>query len=246
MSSYKKRTIIVADTIKQMVVTENLKPGDRLPAETELIQRFKMSKGTMREATRLLEAQGLIKTRTGPGGGCFVHEVSELRTIALLSNYFYFKNLNISDIYQIRKLLEPEVAGSLAGNLKKEQLKILNSIISEYQEEPVNEEQDRIHHESALKFHGSLADFANNSLLGFVIKFMAQMLTEVTVNRELFRPTNYELWRRGLDFHRELLTALEVGDSNKAKKIMYEHMCVAEKLMLKQEAMVSTKLKELA
>ncbi|GIR38966.1 MAG: hypothetical protein CM15mP50_4770 [Rhodobacterales bacterium] len=78
-----------------------------------------MSKGTIREATRLLEAQGLIKTRTGPGGGCFVHEVSELRTIALLSNYFYFKNLNISDIYQIRKLLEPEVAGSLAGNLKK-------------------------------------------------------------------------------------------------------------------------------
>ena len=49
-----------------------------------------------------------------------------------------------------------------------------------------------------------------------------------------------------LDFHKELLTALEVGDSNKAKKIMYEHMCVAEKLMLKQEAMVSTKLKELA
>ena len=48
MSSYKKRTIIVADTIKQMVVTENLKPGDRLPAETELIHRFKMSKGTIR------------------------------------------------------------------------------------------------------------------------------------------------------------------------------------------------------
>ena len=72
MSSYKKRTIIVADTIKQMVVTENLKPGDRLPAEIELIQRFKMSKGTIREATRLLEAQGLIKTRTGPGGGLVI------------------------------------------------------------------------------------------------------------------------------------------------------------------------------
>ena len=44
MSSYKKRTIIVADTIKQMVVTENLKPGDRLPTETELIQRLKSQK----------------------------------------------------------------------------------------------------------------------------------------------------------------------------------------------------------
>ncbi len=244
MSSYKKRTIIVADTIKQMVVTENLKPGDRLPSETELINRFKMSKGTIREATRILEAQGLIKTRTGPGGGCFVHEVSESRTIALLSNYFYFKNLSISDIYQIRKILEPEVAGSLAGNLKKEQLKMLYLLVSEYQDEPINEEQDRIHHETALKFHGCLADFSNNSLLGFIIKFMAQMLTEVTVNRELFRPTNYELWRTGLEFNRELLKALKVGDSKNAKKIMYEHMCVAEKLMLKQEAMVSTQLKE--
>ena len=246
MSSYKKRTIIVADTIKQMVVTENLQPGDRLPTESELIHRFKMSKGTIREATRLLEAQGLIKTRTGPGGGCFVHEVSELRTIALLSNYFYFKNLNISDIYQIRKLLEPEVAASLAGNLKKEQLKLLNLIVTEYQDEPLNEHQDRLHHEAALKFHGCLADFANNALLGFIIKFMAQMLTEVTVNRELFRPTNYKLWKMGLDFHKDLLIALKVGDSEKAKKIMYEHMCVAEKLLLKQEAMVSTKLKEFA
>ena len=244
MSSYIKRTIIVADTIKQMVVTENLKPGDRLPSETELINRFKMSKGTIREATRILEAQGLIKTKTGPGGGCFVHEVSESRTIALLSNYFYFKNLSISDIYQIRKLLEPEVAGSLAGNLKKEQLKMLYLLVSEYQNEPLNEEQDRIHHETALKFHGCLADFSNNSLLGFIIKFMAQMLTEVTVNRKLFRPTNYELWRTGLEFNRELLIALKVGDSKKAKKIMYQHMCVAEKLMLKQEAMVSTQLKE--
>ena len=75
---------------------------------------------------------------------------------------------------------------------------------------------------------------------------MAQMLTEVTVNRELFRPTNYKLWKMGLDFHKDLLIALKVGDSKKAKKIMYEHMCFAEKLMLKQEAMVSTKLKEFA
>ena len=87
----------------------------------------------------------------------------------------------------------------------------MNLIISEYQDEPLNEEQDRLHHESALKFHGCLADFANNALLGFIIKFMAQMLTEVTVNRELFRPTNYKLWKMGLDFHKDLLIALKVG-----------------------------------
>ena len=50
----------------------------------------------------MLEAQGLIKTRTGPGGGSFVHEVSRQRAKALLGNYFYFKDLTIGDIYQLR------------------------------------------------------------------------------------------------------------------------------------------------
>ena len=87
---------------------QGLQAGDRLPAEAELIERFGMAKGTIREAMRILEAQGLIKTRTGPGGGSFIHEVSLQRAKALLGNYFYFKDLTIGDIYQLRLALEPE------------------------------------------------------------------------------------------------------------------------------------------
>ena len=81
---------------------------------------------------RILEAQGLVKTRTGPGGGCFVHEVSENRTRALLSNYFYFKHLSITDIYQIRKKLEPELVSNLAGKLTIENIEELETIMEEY------------------------------------------------------------------------------------------------------------------
>ena len=63
------RPVQVAEAIKGFVVENNLRPGGRLPNETELISRFGMAKSTIREATRLLEAQGLIVTRTGPGGG---------------------------------------------------------------------------------------------------------------------------------------------------------------------------------
>ena len=59
--------------------------GDSLPSEAELIERFGMSKGTIREATRILEAQGLVRTKTGPGGGTFLHEMSQDRARALLS-----------------------------------------------------------------------------------------------------------------------------------------------------------------
>ena len=82
-----------------------------------------MAKGTIREAMRLLEAQGLVKSRTGPGGGNFVHEVSRARAKALLGNYFYFKSLTIDDIYRLRpRPLEPDLAADLAGRLSAETL----------------------------------------------------------------------------------------------------------------------------
>ena len=91
------RPVQVAEAIKNWVVEQGLHAGDRLPGEADLIERFGMAKGTIREAMRVLEAQGLIKTRTGPGGGSFVHEVSRQRAKALLGNYFYFKDLTIGE-----------------------------------------------------------------------------------------------------------------------------------------------------
>ena len=76
------RPVQVAEAIKDWVVEQGMQAGDRLPGEVELIERFGMAKGTIREAMRVLEAQGLIKTRTGPGGGSFVHEVSRQRAKA--------------------------------------------------------------------------------------------------------------------------------------------------------------------
>ena len=106
----------VAEAIKVWVVEQGLRGGDRLPGEAEMMERFGRSKGTIREAMRILEAQGLVKTRTGPGGGSFVHEVSRERARALLGNYFYFRDLTLKDIYQMRRLLEPELAASLRSS----------------------------------------------------------------------------------------------------------------------------------
>ena len=118
----RSRPVRVADEIKTWVVERDLQQGDKLPNETEMIAQFGVSKGTVREAMRILEAQGLIITRTGPGGGSFVDKVSANRARSLLANYFYFQNLSIADIYQMRRALEPELAASLAGRLNEAQL----------------------------------------------------------------------------------------------------------------------------
>ena len=193
----RSRPVLVADEIKEWVVKKDLKSGDKLPNESEMIDLFGVSKGTVREALRILEAQGLISTKTGPGGGSIVAKVSVERTRALLANYFYFQDLSIADIYEMRKVLE---------------------------------------HIASLAFHQKLSEFGENKLLGFIIGFMAQILTDLTLYKRLYEPPNVKLWQEGREHQLKLLEVLQDGNSEKARKVMQSHMLIAEALMHKQEA----------
>lgn len=235
------RPVQVAEAIKEWVVEQGLQAGNRLPGEAELIERFNMSKGTIREAMRILEAQGLIKTRTGPGGGSFVHEVSRQRAKALLGNYFYFKELTIGDIYQLRLTLEPELAASLAGKLPEDILRQLEENIAEYSQPATNLDEERTQHVASLRFHAILAEQAGNPLLGFVIDFMVNLLSDLTVYRRLYSPPNVELWKQGHDHQQALVMALRDGNGETARAIMTDHMETAWKLMRRQEAEVQNR-----
>lgn len=230
------RPVQVAEAIKDWVVERGLRAGDRLPGEAELIAQFSMSKGTIREAMRILEAQGLVRTRTGPGGGSFVHEVSRQRAKALLGNYFYFRNLTIGDIYQVRLALEPEMAASMAGVLPGSVLARLEANIAEYSEPSKSVDEERAQHVASLRFHAILAEHAGNPLLGFIIDFMVNLLSDLTVYRKLYAPPNVELWARGRDYQARLLMALREGDAGAARAIMKAHMETAWALMKGQEA----------
>ena len=76
-----KRSDLVAEAIMRMIAERNLSPGDRLPRESELQLQFGVSKGTIREALKALEVQGLIVISTGPSGGGTVVEVPLDRTL---------------------------------------------------------------------------------------------------------------------------------------------------------------------
>ena len=236
--SRRSRPVRVADEIKDWVVEQGLQPGDRLPGEAELIARFGMSKGTIREAMRILQAQGLVKTKTGPGGGSFVGEVSRERANALLGNYFYFRDVTIDDIYQVRIALEPELAAILAGKLTDAQLNELVAIMEDYAEPAETAEDERRQHVDSLRFHARLSDFGQNAVLGFFISFMAQILADLTVYKRLYTAPNHDLWRRGRRYQSDLIDALRNGQTKRARDIMRSHMEMARSMMEDQEAEV--------
>lgn len=228
----------VAEEIKSLMVRQGLRPGDRLPGEAALIEQFGMSKGTIREAMRILETQGLIRTRTGPGGGSFVDQVSRDRARMLLGNYFYFQDLRVDDIYQLRCLLEPEMAADLAGQLTGEVLDELRQILRQYEMPSQSAEEERDQHVASLAFHKVLAREARNPLMGFILDFLATILSDVTVWRELYAPANRDLWHSGRDSQMRLLAALEAGNADEARRIMADHMEQARRMMARQETAV--------
>ena len=236
MVAKKSRPVKDSEEIKTWVVDRDLKQGDRLPNEAEMIAIFGVSKGTVREALRILEAEGLISTRTGPGGGSFVNKVTVEHAKSLLANYFYFERLSLSDFYQLRKILEPELAANLAGKLTEEQLNELDALTASLPEPAKSAQEEKEQHIASLRFHQCLAEFAENRLLGFVIAFMARSLTDLTVYRRLYDPPNHELAMKGREHQQRLVRALRQGDADAAREIMASHMSVAEELMAVQEA----------
>ena len=111
----RKKPDLVADHIKRWIMNEGLSKGSPLPQEKELMAIFGVSRGTIREALTALEVQGLVQIRPGPGGGASVAAVSDETTVTMLSNYFFSQPITLKGIYEVRKLLEPQLAEAAVG-----------------------------------------------------------------------------------------------------------------------------------
>lgn len=233
----RKRPDILVDAIRDRIMDAGLLPGARVPAEWLDPAILKVSRGTLREALKLLEFQGLIASKTGPGGGVFVTAIETGNVIRMLDNLFLYEPPSIRDIYAIRKFVEPELAASAAGTLSAEALAALKGTIRLYEAEPASAEEEYGQRMAELDFHAELARHVSNRLLGFIAVFLLSLLRDMTVCRDIYQQPNPKLRETGLNYQVRLLRAIKAGDAEKARTIMLQHMVEAEKYMLKRAAM---------
>src|SRR5580692_2911864 len=189
----RNRPLAIAEVVKDWIAERGLKPGDRLPQERDLISQFGVSKGTIREALKALDAQGIIKTRTGPGGGAFIAPVTETSALELLGNYFFFKGLTIGDIYELRIRLEPEAIASVAGCLGEHDFAKLKSKMKVYDHPPTSIDEERQQRLAELEFHELLVGYCPNPLMTFACRFLISLLKNLTICRRIYDIPNPEL-----------------------------------------------------
>lgn len=234
----RKRPDVIADRIRDLIIARQLAPGDRVPAEWLLPQTHDASRGTLREALKILEVQGLTTSKTGPGGGVFVSSVGADQAIRLLDNLFLFHPPTIADIYALRKELEPQLAAGVAGKLTDDAFAALRETIRLYEAEPRTAEEEYQQRLAELDFHVELARHSQNVLLGFVCVFLVSLLRDTTACRAIYREAHPSLRETGLNYQIQLLRAIRAGDAEGAQRIMREHMTAAEAYMLERAEIV--------
>lgn len=238
-SKGRNRPLAVAETIKDWIIAQSLEPGDRLPQEHQLIERLEVSKGTAREALKVMETQGLIRTRTGPGGGAFITEVSADHASALLANHFFFKDVSIAHIYELRIALEPQLVQELAPRVTNDQIAELRGVMSAYTKPPTSIEEERRQRVAELEFHAVLSRYSRNPVLGFFCGFLVRLLKDLAVCKRIYDEPNPELRERGVSYQEQLIEAFETRDAESARAIMEVHMRAAQRMMLQREAEIA-------
>jgi GntR family transcriptional repressor for pyruvate dehydrogenase complex len=207
----------VIDQIRDAILKGRVKPGDKLPAEMELVQRFQVSKQTLREALRALEYLGLIEMRKGVNGGAYIAEVDMEVTLASLANFLYFKNVSIEHISAVRKAIEPHCARLAAERISEENLQRLNTSLKECEElsSPVySPEVTR----SEISFHRIIANSTENPIMILLVDFVENLLQDV---KDIIRPD--EAFRKMvLDSHKRIYQAIEAKDPQRAYDEMFK------------------------
>ncbi|RQW62139.1 FadR/GntR family transcriptional regulator [Vibrio viridaestus] len=238
----RKLSDLIVDEVKRLIVSEKLKPGDRLPSEKELIEQYEISKGTVREAMKALEVEGLIKTKPGPGGGAWLTAVGTEPASRALRNYLYFKQTNAEDIYQLRKLVEVELAVSVVGRLSEDDFIKLREFTDVCAIRPTTEIEQHQQKVAELEFHNVLAGACPSPILGFMGQFLNEILRDMVVLKKSYLVDYYEFTKSNVDYHYELIKAYEEEDATLVRKLMSEHMVEAETHFIELDGRISKQM----
>jgi GntR family transcriptional regulator, transcriptional repressor for pyruvate dehydrogenase complex len=205
----------VADRIRVLILDGTFATGLPLPSERQLSERFRVSRGTIRDAFRMLEMIGLLETRHGQG--TFTRELTVDRLVAPLASVLTHRHDLQDELIDVRRMLEPAVARVAAARVTVDDLADLQRIL-DAQRKKLKTGQSAIVEDTA--FHSVLARATRNSVLVHIMETLNDLLVE-SRKRSLKQKGRPERSIRG---HEAVFAALRRRDANAAARAMHGHI----------------------
>ncbi|MBE9524953.1 MAG: FadR family transcriptional regulator [Chloroflexi bacterium] len=209
----------VAEQLMDMIAKGQLKPGDRLPIEQDLMEGFGVGRSTLREAVKSLVVAGLLETRRS--SGTFVSE-SYIDYLSQRLNWdLVFTKQELRHIIEIRCALEEQAAALAADRASDAQIDKLAHLVDVISEEGIEPEQAV---DNDIAFHIALAEASNNPLLLNLFLNLRQVLHGYIKSGYTRRGYDNQVNAEEMaNLHRPVVEAIQAGNSAEAKNAMHVH-----------------------
>jgi GntR family transcriptional repressor for pyruvate dehydrogenase complex len=216
------------EQIMDLVKKSELKPGDKLPPERELAEKLSISRGSLREAFRVLESRGLIKSK--PGGGRYIREIRKNGHNSTKNIILSLEKSFILELLEARETFEVKIVEFAAERATAEEVKAIEEVFSRVSEEGRTEDKDAEDDkktESDTEFHLAIASASHNFVFVNIIKLHLDLLRDIREKTQQIPGRREKRWRE----HQAIFQAIKEHNSKKAGEAMLTHLKNVEEVV---------------
>ena len=220
---------VVADRIRDLIVSGQLGDGDRLPHLDVLVEEFGVSAPSMREALRILESEGLITVQRGNIGGALVHRPDASTAAYIVALVLRVHGTRLRDVFEAMSLLDPVCAALCARRPDRKE-----TVVSELQKfnataRTLIDGDYLAFNEAMMGFHETVVQQCGNETLTLVAGILESIWS---VNERVWAetvsagelPVSRRMKLKTLEAHEEIARLIELGDDREAAQAWTDHL----------------------
>ena len=241
-----KTAELIATLYRRQIVRGELRPGDTLPSEQQLMEQFGVSRPTLREAFRILEAEDLISVKRGSRGGARVTQPSLSVAARYVGLLLQVQGTTIADVYEARMVLEPACARLLARRRTKQDLADLTACIEELRAAQagrpgtaqLDAPEPALWSRQAARFHELIMQRSGSKTLavqGGVLQDIVATHLALALSRDRARDDELANFRRNVRSYEKLVALVEERDGAGAERHWRAHMEAAGQRLLRED-----------
>jgi DNA-binding FadR family transcriptional regulator len=216
-----KTSLRVARRVIRSVIEQDLPPGTKLPGESALMEDFGVSRSSMREALRILETNGFISVRPGPGGGPVLNPVSPVHFGKTTAMFLQMSRTTLAEVLDARKGIESLAARQAALHPASERLEPLRASVRMHEEYAQRDEYEHAWYVPLVhEFHEVLVASTDNG----VLELFSLALQSIVSDRVSPVFVKSDRWLDVLREHIEIGEAILSGQPDRAQELMEAHM----------------------
>lgn len=225
-STHRSKAEHVAQQLLERIIAAKLKPGVSFATEAELLSQFNVSRPTLRESLKLLESQGVLDRRPGPGGGIIVREPSTDLLAHGLSVFLRLHEVPFVTVLKAREVIEPALAYEAAVNGSEEDFGELEASIARMKVLDAQSNQEAFLEENRV-FHSVIARASGNK----VLEVFWDTISILAAGEH--HGIRYSVGNQAhvVKAHQRILDACRRRDGNAAAAAMESHVTALENLV---------------